>query len=94
MGKLETGIYIVFWHDILERVNKTSTKLQSCNSNLNTSIAVLKSVKLFIESWRESFDGYQTLGKEKSECEVYELKKKKKKTRSTTKCSIKPTRLR
>lgn len=75
--KLETNIYIVFWNDILKRINLTSLKLQSCNSDLNTSIALLKSLKSFIESLRDNFEKYEVLGKEKSGCDTYKQKKKR-----------------
>lgn len=61
--KLETGIYLAFLNELLERVNKTSIKLQSCDSDLNTSIALLKSLKSFIELFREKFDYYEAIGK-------------------------------
>ena len=71
MSRLETGIYIVFWNTILQRVNATSLKLQSCNADLNTSIALLKSLRQYIESTRNDFQNYETLGKLKSACDEY-----------------------
>ena len=63
MTKLETGIYLVFWHDVLQRVNKTSQKLQSYDIDLNTSIELLKSLRSYVESLRNNFNNYETLGK-------------------------------
>lgn len=45
---LETSIYLFFWSDILERVQTTSLKLQSYNSDLNTSVILSKSLKFFV----------------------------------------------
>ena len=44
--KLETGIYAVFWHGILGRVNATNHTLQDPKLDLNAAVAVLKSLKL------------------------------------------------
>jgi hypothetical protein len=64
MCKLETGIYAVFWHDILNRVNGTSHMLQDPKLDLNTAVAAIKSLKKFVEQKRDCFDSYE---KERSE---------------------------
>ena len=48
MCKLETGIYAVFWRDILDRVNATSHMLQDPKLDLNSAVAMLKSLKCFV----------------------------------------------
>lgn len=77
LTRLETGIYIAFWNDLLKRVNIVSKKLQSCDIDLNTSIALLKSLEHFFKSLREMFDHYETLGKKISGCEDYEQSHKR-----------------
>ena len=45
MCLLETGMYSVFWNDILERVNATSRKLQDPKLDLNAAVAMVVSLK-------------------------------------------------
>ena len=42
MCLLETGIYSVFWNDILERVNATSRKLHDPKLDLNAAVATVE----------------------------------------------------
>ena len=44
MCQLETGIYTVFWNDILERVNATSKMLQDPQLDLKSAVAAVKSL--------------------------------------------------
>ena len=62
MCLLETGIYSVFWNDILERVNATSGKLQVCTLDLNAAVAMVVSMKTFVEAKRETFTEYERHG--------------------------------
>ena len=57
MCLLETGIYSVFWNDILERVTATATsrKLQDPKLDLNAAVAMVVSLKRFVEAKRETF---------------------------------------
>ncbi|PIK45327.1 hypothetical protein BSL78_17828 [Apostichopus japonicus] len=71
MCKLETGVYAVFWHDILDRVNATSHSLQDPKLDLNTAVAMLKSLKCFVREKRESFHVYEEKGKEMSGTDEY-----------------------
>ena len=71
MCKLETGIYAVFWRDILDRVNATSHMLQDPKLDLNTAVAMLKSLKCFVREKRECFHVYEEKGKEMSGTEDY-----------------------
>ena len=41
MWKVETGFYTGFWHVILDRFNRTSKRLQSTTTDLNTAVALL-----------------------------------------------------
>ena len=58
----ETGIYSVFWNDILERVNATSRKLQDSKLDLNAAVAMVVSLKRFVEAKRETFTEYERHG--------------------------------
>ena len=49
-----------FWDDILEPVNKTNGTLQNLRLDVNTAVAVLTSLKTFIETKRDSFEEYET----------------------------------
>lgn len=42
---LETGIYAVFWN---ERVDSTNKLLQTPTLDLNTAVAAIKTLKIFI----------------------------------------------
>ena len=59
MCLLETGMYSVFWNDILERVNATSRKLQDPKLGLNAAVAMVVSLKRFLEAKRETFTEYE-----------------------------------
>ena len=48
MCQLETGMYSVFWNDILERVNATSRKLQDPKLDLNATVAMVVSLNRFV----------------------------------------------
>ena len=71
ISKLETGIYAIFWNDILQMVNRTSLKLQSPETDLNSSLELLKSLKSFIEMKRDDFEYYEEQGKLLSGSEEY-----------------------
>ena len=63
MCLLETGMYSVFWNDILlERVNATSRKLQDPTLDLNAAVAMVVSLKRFVEAKRETFTEYERHG--------------------------------
>ena len=71
MCELETGIYAVFWHEILDRVNATSHTLQDPKVDLNTAVAALTSLQKFIQEKRELFSEYEAKGVEKSGTTTY-----------------------
>ena len=52
--------YTVFWHDILERVHKTSQFLQDPKLDLNTAVMSLTSLREFIEEKWQSIEGFET----------------------------------
>ena len=62
MCLLETGIYSVFWNEILERVNATSRMLQDPTLDLNEAVAMVVSLKRFVEAKRETFTEYERHG--------------------------------
>jgi hypothetical protein len=62
MCMLETGVYTVFWHDILNRCDATTRALQNPQCDLNTAVASLKSLKHFVESKRDGFTEYERQG--------------------------------
>ena len=73
MIRLETGIYVHFWNDILQKMNNTSLKLQSPETDLNTSLALLKSLQVAIGGKRNDFNHYENLGKYISGASEYSL---------------------
>ena len=66
MCTLETGIYSVFWHEILDRVNGTNKQLQDPKPDLNAAMETVKSLKSFVETKHECFNEYERQGAEKS----------------------------
>ena len=58
MCLLETGMYSVFWNEILERVNANSRKLQDPTLDLNAVV----SLKRFVEAKRDTFTEYERHG--------------------------------
>ena len=57
--KLETAIMIVFWHEVLDRFNKTSKFLQTVEMDLFTANNMLKSLIEFIEAIRNKFTEFE-----------------------------------
>ena len=47
------------WHTILARMNMTSKMLQSLTLDINNAVALLSSLKEFIESLRAQFDVFE-----------------------------------
>ncbi|XP_042204329.1 uncharacterized protein LOC121854007 [Homarus americanus] len=77
MCKLETAIYAVFWHGILGRVDATSHALQDPKLDLNTAVAILKSLEWFIREKRDCFHVYEKKGREMSETGDYSQTRKR-----------------
>lgn len=64
LNQLETGIYTVFWNDILQRVDATNRFLQSTKLDLNTAVASLTCLKALVSEKRDSFEDYERQGEE------------------------------
>ena len=64
MSTLETGLYSVFWYDILERFNATCKILQDPQLDILTAVASMKSLGSFVRSKRDCFDEYERRGME------------------------------
>lgn len=58
---LETGIYTVFWNNILKRVDSTNKLLQDPTLDLNTAVSSIKSLKNFVQAKRVTFDQYEKI---------------------------------
>ena len=56
MRQLKTGIYTVYWDDILDRVNATSKMLQDSQLDLYSVAAAVKSDRIFAEFKRDCFN--------------------------------------
>lgn len=78
MKKLETGLYASFWDNILEQANKSNLTLQNPRIDLNTAVAVLMSLKTFIQNKRDSFAEYEKKGAELSGCNAFKTKRQRK----------------
>jgi len=75
--QLETGIYTVFWNDMLQRFNATSKILQNPKLDLNSAVAAIKSLQVFVESKRDSFKEYEKEGIDKSGTTEYVRKRER-----------------
>lgn len=71
MAKLETGIYALFWNDILAQVNRTSETLQNPRLDLNTATSMISSLKDFIQSKRDIFYEYEERAITLTDCTEY-----------------------
>ena len=60
LSLLETGLYAIFWNDLLQRVNASSQLLQNANLDLITAVDTIKSSKMIVLSKRESFTEYES----------------------------------
>lgn len=56
MEKLETVFFIIFWNDILMRINKTDKILQKESLSLSVAVKMFSSLILYIEVKRKNFD--------------------------------------
>ncbi|KAE9523745.1 hypothetical protein AGLY_015805 [Aphis glycines] len=63
MCQLETGIYCIFWHEILDGLNAVNKILQSPTLDLNNAVVCVKSLKCFIDAQRDMFSVYEEKGK-------------------------------
>ena len=56
MSRLETGILVVLWEQILQRFQMTSMSLQSSDQVLNTACSLYESLIGYVETLRNSFN--------------------------------------
>ncbi|XP_033225915.1 zinc finger MYM-type protein 1-like [Belonocnema kinseyi] len=56
MRKLEIAFMIVFWHEVLDRFNKTSKFLQTVELDVSIGNSMLKSLVHFLESLPDKFE--------------------------------------
>ena len=78
MLTMETGLYTVFWVDILGQVNNTSETLQNPRLDVNTAASTLASLKRFIQSKRDCFKDYEEKAHKSTNCTEYEINTKRK----------------
>lgn len=77
MSRLETAIYIVFWHEILERFDSSSKYLQSSTMTLRVAVDCLKSLRYFVESKRNAFESYEEVAQTFSRTSEYDSRRVK-----------------
>jgi len=76
MCSLETSILAMMWNDILQRVQESNINLQNPRIDINTSIALLKSLQAFINSKRNDAN-YEEEGAKLCGNDTYEKKRKR-----------------
>lgn len=83
INRLETVFMTIFWTNILERVNKTSKKLQSVDIDLITVVELYKFLIHYIESLRNenSFKIFEDIAIKKSGIKDYNDHNKRKRKR-------------
>ncbi|XP_050065265.1 zinc finger MYM-type protein 1-like [Aphis gossypii] len=82
MVKRETGYMSLLWNDIMEISNKTSTELQHSNCDTMKAINLLKSLKIYVLSVRDSNSIYQEkIPNLSSEITIYYSDEKQRKKR-------------
>ena len=59
MLRRETGYLCLLWNDILERCNKISINLQNKSNDILQAVKLLKSLKYYVSSLRESSTTYE-----------------------------------
>lgn len=80
--KLETGIMIALWDQILQRFQSTSASLQSSDQDLNTSCALYESLHRYVATLRSSFIDFENRGKTITGCHQYNEEISRKKQRN------------
>ena len=56
MSRLETGIMVVLWDQILQRFQRRSMSLQSSDQDLNNACSLYESMIAYMETLRNSFN--------------------------------------
>lgn len=83
LNRLETVFMTIFWTNILDRVNKTSKKLQSVDIDLITVVELYESLIHYVESLRneDSFKIFEDIAIKKSGIKDYNDHNKRKRKR-------------
>ena len=71
LKKLETGILIVMWSQVMERFHMTSIYLQSPSQGLNTSYALHVSLHCYVQTKRSSFTQMEQKAENLTRCDSY-----------------------
>ncbi|CAF0964909.1 unnamed protein product [Didymodactylos carnosus] len=77
LDKLETGIMVTFWNDVLQTINASNNTLQKVNCDIETVVNLYNSLTMYLSSKRNSdfISYYESKGKLLSSNEEYEAKK-------------------
>jgi hAT family C-terminal dimerisation region len=78
MSKKDTGLFTLFWNDILGQLNKTSETLQNPRLDVNTAASALVSLKEFVSMKRDSFAEYEIKLAALDVCDEYEIETQRK----------------
>lgn len=81
MNKLETGIMLVFWNEVFERLKATSALLQAPDQDVNSGCALFKSLHGYIQTIR--FSEIEAEAKILTGCEGYQQQTARNRKRNT-----------
>ena len=77
LHKLETGIMLVFWDNVLSRFQRTRASLQAADVCLNSAQSQLQSLSPFIESLKSTYSEIEREAKQLTGCDQYEEERKR-----------------
>ena len=77
LHKLETGIMLIFWDNVLSRFQRTSASLQAADMCLNSAQSQLQSLSPFIESLKSTYSEIEREAKQLTGCDQYEEERKR-----------------
>ena len=72
MMKLETGIVVILWDQVIQHFQMTNTSLQSSDQDLNTVCALYESLHGYIQAMHSTFSDIEQKAKDLTECEDYQ----------------------
>ena len=78
MTKLETGIIIIYWNQILQRFQQTSASLQSFGQDLNSACALYESTYGYIQSLCSTYSDIEKKAIDLIETEEYDQQRRRK----------------
>lgn len=84
MMKLETGIMVILWDQVLQRFQMTSASLQSSGQDLNTACALYESLHGYIQAMRSTFSDIEQKAKDLTKCEDYQQQTRRKHKQNRT----------